>query len=318
MRYAQGIQTRRDAIQSSRTRTGPARKALGVLFAAIVLGGCASTTPQRPVTALDLALTRGETDPNKIIATADEKISRGELRGALILYAEAVKVEDDPILWTTIGRLQATLGNSWQAHHAYEEALSLDPDNVDALEGAGLILLDSGATIEAKEMLAHAVDVDASRWRAHNGLGIIADLEKDYAVAIEHYAKGLEIFPHSAMLHNNRGYSRYLSADFIRAESDYIEALTIDKDYETAWKNLGLLYARTRRYEEAVEVLQLSGDKPVAFNDVGYIALLNQDYAEAEALLNEALRLSPRHFETAYQNRELVRSRIRTSESGPR
>jgi Flp pilus assembly protein TadD len=104
----------------------------------------------------------------------------------------------------------------------------------------------------------------------------------------------------------------------IRAESDYIDALTIDKTYETAWKNLGLLYARTRRYEQAVEVLQISGDKPVALNDVGYIAMLNQDYPEAEALLDEALRSSPRHFETAFRNRELVRSRIRTSESGPR
>ena len=112
--------------------------------------------------------------------------------------------------------------------------------------------------------------------------------------------------------------AQHLSADFIRAESDFIDALTIDKDYETAWKNLGLLYARTRRYEEAVEVLQLSGNKPVAFNDVGYIALVNEDYAEAEALLDEALRLSPRHFETAYRNRELVRSRVRTSESESR
>ena len=318
MRYSQGIQTRRDAIETSRTRSLPARKALGVLLAAIVLGGCASTTPKQPGTVLDLALTRGETDPNKIIATADEKISRGELRSALMLYAEAVKVEEDPILWTTIGRLQAALGNSSQALHAYEEALSLDPDSVDALEGAGLILLDSQATVEAKEMLAHAVDVDATRWRAHNGLGIIADLERDYVVAIEHYAKGLEISPYSVMLLNNRGYSHYLSADFIRAESDFIDALTIDKAYETAWKNLGLLYARTRRYEQAVEVLEISGDKPVALNDVGYIAMLNQDYPEAEALFDEALRSSPRHFETAFRNRELVRSRIRTSESALR
>ncbi|MGI9328427.1 MAG: hypothetical protein ACR2PZ_24640, partial [Pseudomonadales bacterium] len=45
----------------------------------------------------------------------------------------------------------------------------------------------------------------------------------------------------------------------------------------------------------------------VAYNDIGYIALLNGDLDQAEHLLNRAVALSPRHYEQAQENLQQLR-----------
>jgi tetratricopeptide (TPR) repeat protein len=263
---------------------------------------------------LDLGLTAGETDVKKIIAMADEKRARGEVQGALVLYIEASKIVEDSPLWSTIGELQSILGFNDQALVAYERAIALDASNSRAYEGAGLIYLDTKSVANARILLGTAVELDPASWRAHNGMGVIADLEQRYPDAVSHYQLGLEINPDSAMLLSNIGYSHYLAGDLKQAEQDFLSAISIDNSYKTAWRNLALVYARTRRYEDAVEVLQISSAEPVARNDVGYVALLNEDYEEAEALFDEAIRLSPRFYGTAQRNRELARNQMRAQE----
>ena len=282
------------------------------LLGLLLLGGCASVST--PSSNLDLGLTAGETDVKKITIMADEKKARGELQGALVLYMEASKIAEDSTLWSTIGELQSILDFNDQALVAYERAIALDAANSRAYEGAGLIYLDTKSIPSARTLLENAVELDPISWRAHNGMGIIADLEQRYSDAVSHYQIGLEINPDSAMLLSNIGYSRYLAGDLKQAEQDFLSAISIDNSYMTAWRNLGLVYARTRRYEEAVEVLEISSAEPVAHNDVGYVALLNEDFQEAEALFDEAIRLSPRFYGTAQRNRELARNQMRSQQ----
>jgi Flp pilus assembly protein TadD len=71
--------------------------------------------------------------------------------------------------------------------------------------------------------------------------------------------------------------------------------------------NLGLLHARRGDYERAVEVMGSVMDNAKTHNDVAYIALQNGDLDVAEALLAEAIRLSPTYYETAQQNLKRVR-----------
>ena len=281
------------------------------LLGVLAFGGCASVPASG--SELDLGLTAGETNVKKIIAQADQKRSRGEIQGALVLYIEASKITQDSHLWSNIGQLQSTLDFNDQALVAYERAITLDASNADAYEGAGLIYLDTKSISNAKILLEKAVELDPSRWRSHNGVGVIADLEQRFPASIRHYQRGLEINPNSAMLMSNIGYSRYLAGDLVQAEHDFLSAISNDNGYETAWRNLGLVFARTGRYEEAVEVLQISSEEQVARNDVGYVALLNEDFKEAEALFDEAIRLSPRFYDTAHRNRELARNRMRSS-----
>ena len=47
----------------------------------------------------------------------------------------------------------------------------------------------------------------------------------------------------------------------------------------------------------------------MAANDVGYIAMISGDYAAAELLFADAIRLSPRYYETANENAAELRRR---------
>jgi len=302
-------------VSEQRSMTGAAVLLTATLLAA--LSGCA-TVPAASANGVDLALTGGLEDPAEIVDAAAQRQGRGDYQGALVLYLEAAKVSEDSNIWVNVGVLHSRLGFNAKALAAYEHAAELDPENAKAYEGAGLIYLDSDAEEPARTMLDRAVSIDDSLWRAHNGLGVIADLEGRYDDAIEQYELGLAEFPESAMLRSNLGYSRYLSGDLSGAESDFVQAIRIDRNYVTAWKNLGLVYARTGRYQKALEVLQATSDKSIAYNDVGYIAMLNEDYEMAETFFDEAIRLSPKYYAGAVRNREIVRNRLKEQSAGNR
>jgi hypothetical protein len=50
-----------------------------------------------------------------------------------------------------------------------------------------------------------------------------------------------------------------------------------------------------------------------AYNDVGYIALLREDYSGAETLLTEAVNRSPTYYEIAAENLARARQLLRES-----
>ncbi|MGI9259007.1 MAG: tetratricopeptide repeat protein [Gammaproteobacteria bacterium] len=281
-----------------------------VTLAATGLTACATTptTSFSDAVADDLALID---DP---VREGDNAARRGDYEAALKSYLLAISSQEqtDPEVWFRVGAVCTHIGRTQQALRAYLEVLKIAPDHAGALEGAGLEYLELKATEEAREHLTAAIEVDPDLWRVHNALGILADQENDHASAIGHFANALNINVNSPMILNNIGFSRYLSGDLEQAARDFYKATELQPDYQPAWSNLGLVYARQGWYADAVSMLGRSVDTPVAFNNVGFIASENGDLHEAEQLLSEAIRLSPTYYKDAYQNLAMVRGRIRT------
>jgi Flp pilus assembly protein TadD len=241
---------------------------------------------------------------------AAEASTAGDADLALYMYTQAVELDDqDSESLYQIGAIHAQRGNTPMASHAYGRAIQIDPLHAPALQGLGLIYLDVRRPQAAEEMLRRAVEVDSSLWRAHNALGVLADTRSEYAVAIEHYDQALAVSPNAASVLNNRGYSKYLSDEWDAAEQDFVAAATADPKYERAWRNLGLLYARQRKYGFALRTLSRVMERHVASNDIGYIAMIGGDFSAAETLFTEAVRLSPRYYQTAEENLEELRRR---------
>ena len=91
--------------------------------------------------------------------------------------------------------------------------------------------------------------------------------------------------------------------------------MRLDPDFATARENLRLSLAWQGDYGRA-----LSGVSPVghaeALNNVGYIALLRGDYADAEAYLLRAMEIDPQYNEIASHNLSYLRD-MRTLHKGP-
>jgi Flp pilus assembly protein TadD len=271
-----------------------------------VAAGCASTgSKERPE-----SVSRDPIAPETSITAGDEAARRGEFERALAYYLRAVDQVQTADLWLRIGAACSRLGYAQRTLQAYLNVIALEPSRVDAVEGAGLEYVALKNYAAAGEHLLQALTLDPQRWRAHNALGIIADQNGDHAAAIAHYEAALAINSSSPLLLNNLGYSRFLANDLEQAARDFYAATQLDPSYKPARANLAMTYAQRGWYKVAVETLVEASDKPKAYNDVGYIALMRNDLAEAEQLLNEAVRLSPVYYATAHQNLEALRAKL--------
>src|SRR3970040_1210121 len=267
-------------------------RAIGIAALGI-LGGCASAPNVVSEPSAQGIGELYEGQPETVFATelpvesADDARSRavralGEQNRdlALYMYVEAAKLDpaDDESMYR-IGAIHERRGNVELASRAYARAVEIDPAHALALQGLGRRSFDARDMDSAAPLLERAVAADPGLWRAHNMLGVIADMRNDYAAAVEHYSTALALQPQSPAIFNNRGYSKYLAGDLEGAEADFRAAVELDADYERAWQNLGLLYARERQYTMAIGTLSRTAERHVALNDVGYIAMLAGDSA---------------------------------------
>ncbi|NBC46461.1 MAG: tetratricopeptide repeat protein [Gammaproteobacteria bacterium] len=276
-----------------------------LLAAMLLLAGCAQfqRSDQAPGGA---ALPK--TAPEALEA-GDTALAGGDLDKALFYYLQAARLDPgSAATFTRIGNLHEARGDRQRAALAYRQALRADERHAGALAGLGILLTRQRQYAEAEAKLLAAVGEDPSLTRAHNALGVLNDLQRDYPSAKRHYEQALALAPRSPMLHNNFGYSRYLAGDDAGAIAGFEKALELNPDYSLAWRNLALVYARQGRYREALHAFGKVQDKAEAYNDVGYIAMVSGRLDDAESFFDQALRLSPKHYELASDNVERVRA----------
>lgn len=269
------------------------------------------------------------------IQKGDMALHSGNSDVALYEYVRAL-VEDsrDIQLYYKVGILHESRHNVDLATLAYQRALELEPDFVLGLERMGKIKLAKRQYADARVFFEKTIAVDRLRidslnetatvspdlagkgvdhhspFHAYTGMGVIEDLSKNHQSALAYYHKALLIRPDSAAAESNLGYSHYLSENLEKAESHFKRAISKDKSYGKAWRNLALIYVRKGKYTQAVNLLiEHSKDEPAAYNTVGYICMMDGKYEQAEKFFNRAIDLSPVYFEIAVQNRDMNRRR---------
>ncbi|WP_417614949.1 tetratricopeptide repeat protein [Oceanisphaera sp.] len=223
-------------------------------------------------------------------------------------------------VYLNIARLEQQRNNNSQAEEAYRQAMVSDSKRLELKEALALLLVDMKRHQEAEALLQEVVAADQSRlkapaggpetcvtdnespWRSYNGLGLLADILEQGEQARHYYQCALKIQPGLAMLHTNLGFSYYLEGEYPQAERALTRAVNQDPQYQRAWSNLGLLYYRWGRKSEALAALQKNGSPAEAFNDLGYIALMEGAAEEAASLFQRAIDASPRYYPKAVAN----------------
>lgn len=292
---------------------------LPLALVALIASGCASTPAATASRQASDSAELYDGEPEVVFATefpiasagdaiarADRALADGDTTLALYMYVRAYDLDEDNVYaLTRIGRIHESRGNVRLAARAYRSALRADGTNSQALQSLGLMRLKARSYDEAKACLEKAVELDPSLWRAHNGIGIIADVRAEHEVALAAYGAALGVKPDDASVLNNRGYSYYMAERYDEAGQDFLAAAALGA--EKAWLNLGLVRARQGRYFEAVQMMARSVDMEVAYNDVGYIAMREGDHDTAEQYFDKAIRMAPRYFAAAQRNLAEVR-----------
>ena len=241
-------------------------------------------------------------------AKAQEALNQRDIDRALYYYVKALEFnpKDIPALMA-LARIHSAQGNIEPTILAYQLILEQEPNNIDAMEGAGLTLLKINRPDQAKAMLEKVHELAPDMPLAIMGIGVYYDLISDFDRANEYYQKAAKIAPKSVKILNNYAYSRYLAGDLEESENIYKKLLMQSPGHTQGLLNYGLLQARIGKTAEALHTLKKVITEPEAYNELGYIYMMQQDYGKARRLFELAISSSPIYFERASKNLEQLK-----------
>ncbi|MFN3826029.1 MAG: tetratricopeptide repeat protein [Micavibrio sp.] len=214
---------------------------------------------------------------------------RGRLDEAAQQIAKAHKSGggtcQEPRFWNNYAVMMAETRHIQEAMKAWDKALDLDPDFIDALSSKAHALWQAGAYEESENLCRKALALDPSLADARLNLGnaLIAQGKREEALEVWHEVARQH--PQFAQPWNNIGNALREAGRLTEAEEACRKALALDPKLVFAMNNLGNVLRDLGKSKEAEELFR----KAVS---------LKPDYAEAQNNLGVAL-LDQHRFEEA-------------------
>lgn len=279
----------------------PPRLIVAGLAAGLI--ACAASVPalakDRPanksVAAYDITEIQAAMDEQRFV-DAGKMLDRAILSGA-----------SDPRLVVINGELALARGRYDDALKMFKQAGEPAALKARLMQDRGLALSMLGKSDEAFATLKQAVIEDALAWRAWNALGGEYDRRRDWANAESAYEHALAASNRSAIVLNNRGFSRVLQNRLDEGITDLVAALEKKPDLTAARTNLRLAMGLKGDYDRAVAAGPQE-DKAVLYNNVGYAALLRGDQARAAEFFNKAIAARGEFYGRATNNLDMAAS----------
>lgn len=152
-----------------------------------------------------------------------------------------------------------------------------------------------GNLASAESAYSAAIRNDPQMARAHHRLALVMEKRGKGLESQEHMLNATQLDPKNAEIASDMGYWCYLRRDWRQAEHYLKHALQLDPGLERAANNLGLVYARTNRSEEAMRLFATAGlNVSEARTNLGFVLMTEQRLTEARAQFEQALAADPR------------------------
>jgi tetratricopeptide (TPR) repeat protein len=164
---------------------------------------------------------------------------------------------NDVTAWNSKGLILTKMKRYDDAVEAYDNALSLDGSNLDALINKGLILQGAlGDSSGAIESLRKAVEIAPQNGQAWYNLGIVLESSESYDQSLMALRNATDLDPSLAMAwyHQGRVLARMESYNASLAALE--EATRMDNRNAAAWNEKGLVLLTLGREREALGAFQ--------------------------------------------------------------
>lgn len=222
----------------------------------------------------------------------------GRLDAAIEWFGKAAALRPGEALFhqELAGALQAAGANAGAAEH-YRRVLEIEPQNLDARTGLGVVQLEMGDAAAAAATFRVLVEADPRSLGGQVNLGSALLAQRQYAAAAECFEAALRIDPHCVAALSNLGGLRIKQGDYDAAQKLITQALQLDPMFMEARMNLGIVLLKQYRHEEALPIFEdavrLKPTLALGHYNLGRVYRQAGKLERAIECHREALRLAP-------------------------
>ena len=208
------------------------------------------------------------------VQRAAELLSRGDARGAVPLYKEAVKeTPNDPAIHYNLGIALGTIGQREEQRRALERTIELDPDFAMGHNQLGLLELEGGNFGAAETHFRKAISSDPQFAEAVNNLGVLRLRQKKLEEASQLFRNALKLDPKYIQAHLNLTSVLLEQGNVAQAETHARQALRFAPNSAAVLTAFGKVQTRQGRLDEAAttfrSVISQEPDSPEAHFNLG-------------------------------------------------
>jgi len=200
-------------------------------------------------------------------------------------------------------------GNLNDAQNIYEQILSIQENNFDALQLLGALFAQVKKYPQAIKFLSKAIIVDPNHAGCFSNLGISFQKLRRLEEALSSYDKAISLQADYAEAYSNRGAVLQELKRFDEALSSYDKAISIKGDYAEAFNSRGTVLEELKRLEEALssyhKAISINKDFTESYYNRGNVLHKLKRLEEALSSYDKAISLHEDYAE-AYSNRGLV------------
>ena len=190
------------------------------------------------------------------------------------------------------------------AQKLYEEVLTAEPKNFDALHLLGVLHTKRKNLLLAKQLIAKAIDLNPRSSLFYYNYGTLLDEMKQHQEAIQSYDQAIAHGGDLASAFYNRGNSYQSLKQYDAAIASYDQAIALQPTYAQAFASLGSALKETRQYDAAItscnEAIRLDPKLAAAYNNLGNVLLKLKQTDEALAQYEHALDLKADYAEAHF------------------
>ncbi len=230
----------------------------------------------------------GVESPQNLAYRAHCLHAQGKFSDALALASESARQAPGERINSYVALLQMDNGDLQTADRLARDVLEEFPENVDANIVAGTYCLQQQDIERALRYLEQSLKGEPSNARGWQGLGLVRMYEQDFAGAIEAFKTSLEYHPRNTGTLVTLGWACIGHDDLPAAEAAFRQALEIDRNFGEAHGGLAVVFALTKREDQAKETIK----KARGLNKGGFGAMFAQTILlEAHGQRDRAVRL---------------------------
>ncbi len=223
-------------------------------------------------------------------------------RDAVKAYDAAVRLEPQAVdAWINRGVALKELAQFAEAEESYRRALALAPEDAVAINNLANVVSSQGRAREAVELYRRAVEIDPSYVDAKANLGVALRDAGEESEALSLLAAAVQAHPDHVHLLNAYGNTLRQAGRLEEAVAMLTAAVAAAPNHAEAHNNLGLAYALQIDMASAARHMkrasELKPGSPVINNNYGALALRMFDFDTAVAALSRAVAEKPDYDE---------------------